>query len=161
MRKTPAELQFRAFVATDAAVLGPWLAEAGLAVPSGGSSKHWSERLVSDPRIRSRAACQGEDLVGFYRLDVAPDGAGELTFIVAPLRRRRGIGRALVEQALQEARDLQLRRMLAVVRSHNRGALDLLLDCGFEETGASAPDYVHLERILHRAGRPQPLEISP
>ena len=54
---------------------------------------------------------------------------------VAPASRRLGIGRALIERLLEEARDLSLTRILLEVREKNTGAIALYVSMGFEREG--------------------------
>lgn len=143
-------------------LLGPWLQEAGLGAPPWVDSKTWGHRLMHDPRIVCRVACRaGGEVVGFSRLDFAPDRTAEITLIVAPQWRGVGIGKALLEHALQECRRLRMRRLVAIVRQSNRIALALFLEAGFEETVTDMPGHVHLERIVHSASHQPPIEIAP
>ena len=116
MPNPPPQLCFRPFAEADATVLEPWLRGAGLLVPSGTKSGSWARRITEDPRILVRVAHfagRPTEPVGFFRLDLAPDRAAELTMIVSPEYRRQGLGRALLSDALAEARSLSLRRILA------------------------------------------------
>jgi ribosomal protein S18 acetylase RimI-like enzyme len=161
MHKVRTDLEFRPFAEADAELLGRWLHTAGLGVPQGLGSGAWGRRVVADPRIVCRAAVVAGDPVGFYRLDLAPDRTAELTLIVAPGRRRQGIGRVLLEAMLGEARQRGLRGVVAVVQETNVPALSFFRAAGFEESGVAMPGFVHLARLVHRADRQPPLEISP
>jgi ribosomal protein S18 acetylase RimI-like enzyme len=154
-------LRFRPFAIEDANLLGAWLAAVGLGVPPGVANRNWAERLVHDPHISCWAAQIGSRTVGFFRLDTGPDQQAEITLIVAPGRRRRGVGRRMFDEALRQARRRGLRRILAVVRESNSAALDFFSDAGFDRVGAKTPEHVHLERLVHRAERQPPLEIQP
>ncbi len=122
----------------------------------------WSARMAGgDARIHALAAMQGRMPIGFVRLDLAPDRSAELTLIVDPRHRRRRIGHALVERALEEARRLGLRRIVALVRPENEPALRLFAAQGFEPSGTRMIGFEHLVRVVHRADRERPLEIVP
>ncbi len=162
MPKPPPELRFRAFREADATILGPWLRDAGLLVPPGTEDGSWGQRILEDPRILVRAAYFSDrptEPTGFFRLDMAPDRVAELTLIVAPEFRRRGVGRLLLAGALVDARHLGLRRLLAMVEEDNRVGLRFFLDEGFEETGVRLPRFLQLARVVHGADRQPPLEI--
>lgn len=161
MHKAPPGLEFRPFVEADAEVLGAWLEAAGLGVPAGLGTGAWGRRVVADPRIVCRAALWQGRLVGFYRLDIAPDRTAELTLITAPSERRRGVGRALLEGSLATARRRGLRGLIAVVQDNNHSAVSFFAQEGFEISGVAMPRFVHMVRIVHRADRQPPLEITP
>ena len=59
MHKARRAIHFRPFEERDAALLGRWLADAGLGVPTGMDSGAWGRRVVADPRIVCQAACAG------------------------------------------------------------------------------------------------------
>jgi GNAT superfamily N-acetyltransferase len=153
-------IQLRPFAVGDAPRLAKWLALAGLAVPAGTPAEVWVKRIQGNDRILCLSAVDVRDrLIGFLRLDIGPDRVAELTLIVAPEHRRRGLGRRLLEAVLVEARRRGLRRLTAAVSDHNDGALQFFLDGGFEETGHWLPGFVHLSRVVHGADRQPPLEI--
>lgn len=163
MPNSPPQLCFRPFGEADATVLEPWLREAGLLVPPGTKSGSWARRITEDPRILVRVACfagRPAEVVGFFRLDLAPDRVAELTMIVSPEHRRKGLGRALLAAALAEARSLSLRRILAMVVGDNHAGFGFFLDRGFEETGIHLQGFRQLARVVHGADRQPPLEIS-
>ena len=169
---------FRSFQVADAELLGAWLAAAGLGAPPWVASQTWAERMVSDPRISCRAAIRravegpvvepahgavdaGGEIVGFCRLDIAPDRSAELTLVVAPTRRRAGVGSALLEDALDQARELGLRRLTALVQTDNDPGFRFFASSGFEETAPPVPGFIHFCRLVHRSQSVRPLEIRP
>lgn len=153
-------LQFRPFRATDSALLGAWLTACGLGVPPGVDDHTWARRIIRDPNILCWAAIQGGRTVGYLRLDLGPDRSAELTLIVHPERRRIGLGMALLDHALRRARATGLSRLLVVVETHNEAAQSFFIQAGFETTGTSN-GHVRLSRLVHRADKQPPLEISP
>lgn len=157
-----ADLLFRPFAVADVPLLGAWLEDAGLGLPSVLARGDWGNRLISDPRILCRAAVLKDNSVaGFYRLDFAPDRSAEVTLIVSPERRRMGVGRRLLAAALAEARRVGLNRLLAVIHDGNRAAADFFEEAGFEPSGVLMPGFLHLARIVHRSDFQPPLEITP
>lgn len=158
----PATAHFRAFEDADGPLLADWLGQAGLRVPPDLADGR-CERLRDDPRILLRTAVtQDGRPLGFSRLDVAPDDTGEITLIVKPDRRGRGLGRGLLEDVIEQGRHLSLRRLYAVVEEHNVVALGFFVSAGFERTGVWMSGYVHLHRLLHRShADPEPIEIDP
>ncbi len=164
----PNEFRFRPFALEDVPVLGAWLEGAGLGVEGLLARSDWGQRVIRDPRILCRAAIAtgsvtrtgaADAVVGYFRLDLAPDRSAEVTLIVHPLHRRGGIGGALLAAALTEARRVGLRRMLAVIHDHNDGALEFFEKAGFEPAGVVMPGFVHLARMVHRSDHQPPLEI--
>jgi GNAT superfamily N-acetyltransferase len=162
MRKALAAIRFRQFDERDVETLARWLGDAGLGVPARVGAEVWGRRLCRDPRILCRVACDeaGESL-GYLRLDIAPDRAAELTIIVGPSERRRGVGRALIEEAVRVARGSGLRRILAMVDRGNRVGREFFLSCGFEFRHTALEGFALLERIVHGADSQPPLEIVP
>ena len=153
-------LRYRKFRDEDLQILSPWLVAAGLGVPPGVSREQWGRRLREDARIVCRAGTgRDHQVVGFFRLDLAPDNTAEITLIVAPGRRRQGFGRALLEASLAEARRIGLRRLIAVVDVANQAACTFFQDAGFERSGRPMEGYVLLERMVHRADHKPPIEI--
>lgn len=74
--------------------------------------------------------------VGQVRIEVGPDGIGEVGISIAPSARGAGIGRSLLAAALSEAsRTLPLTMFLARVRIDNRRSLALFRGAGFVERG--------------------------
>jgi ribosomal protein S18 acetylase RimI-like enzyme len=156
-----APLAFRPFEAGDLPLLEAWLAEARLGAPAGVSRRALLRRLLEDERILVFAAERDGAVVGFARLDLAPDRSAELTLIVDPGRRRRGAGRALLLRVLEEARSRGLRRLVAVVAHANEVGRAFFAEVGFEPSDVRVPGFDHLERVVHRSDREEPLEIVP
>ncbi|MDC5696409.1 GNAT family N-acetyltransferase [Intrasporangium calvum] len=73
---------------------------------------------------------------------------------VAPRARGRGVGEALVNAVLQEARRLGKTEVVLEVGSHNVGALALYERCGFVRTGGTEPhprrEDIHEIEMVHR-----------
>ena len=61
---------------------------------------------------------------------------------VDPGHRRRGVGKALLHAAIEQARAAGARRLMLRVLAHNTSARDLYAACGFEVEG------VHRELFL-------------
>jgi GNAT superfamily N-acetyltransferase len=162
MRKDLPEIHFRPFAEGDVELLEAWLEGAGLGAPPWVSSETWGHRLMHDPRIICRAAYLPDGaVVAFLRLDVAPDRTAEVTVVVAPGWRDKGIGVLVIDDALAEARGMRLRRLVAVIKAPNRPAQALFKISGFEPSGTEMPGYHHLERLIHSADHQPPLEIKP
>jgi len=78
------------------------------------------------------AELPGSGVVGYFVLWIV-DGEGELANLaVAPDHRRRGIGSALLERALERAREGGVRSLFLEVRVSNDEALRLYEGRGFE-----------------------------
>lgn len=159
---TTVPISFRAFRVADAPRLERWLTAAGMPLPDRVSRDVWADRMSGgDPRIHALAAIAVRTAVAFLRLDLAPDRSAELTLIVDPRHRRRGVGAQLVERAIAEARRIGLRRLAAMVRPENDAALRLFANHGFEPSAVRMIGFLHLARVVHRADTERPLEITP
>lgn len=153
-------LLIRPFAAEDAELLGAWLTAVGLGVPSAIATETWANRMITDPHISCWAAHDRMGKVlGFFRLDTGPDLQSEITLIVAPGQRRSGIGRRLLDEALDQARSRGICKIRAVVNETNAAALEFFDAAGFSPNGHNTPGNIHLHRLLHRADRQPPLEI--
>ncbi|WP_161602682.1 GNAT family N-acetyltransferase [Thermomonospora catenispora] len=101
------------------------------------------ERAVPDserPRLSYRVvAAEGERLVGFVSVSVMPYARvrhrGHVVMGVRASHTGRGVGRALLERAIAEARSRGLSRLELTVMTHNRRALALYTRCGFQVEG--------------------------
>ncbi len=162
MQESRHVLEFRPFASQDMGLLGAWLAKAGLGVPAL-APEQLARRLTQDPAIVCFTVCSGDAVVGFMRLDLSPDHAAEVTLLVRPDRHRRGVGRAILERAIELARERGWQRLWALVRAENDPALRLFEAAGFIEGDNPLPGYAHLLRLVHRrpAGTVAPLEITP
>ena len=80
-------------------------------------------------------AAAGPDLLGFVLLSIVADEAEILTLAVAPAHRRRGIARALLEQAIVSAKASGASTLFLEVSTANPGAIGLYTTYGFVETG--------------------------
>jgi RimJ/RimL family protein N-acetyltransferase len=132
------------------------LAEAVGSEPEGWLIADDSWRGVSDERRYLKAlrrhphaavfvAEVGDEVVG--RLSVARDPhpasfhVADLGLMVAAGHRRRGIGRALLEQAVDWARASNVRKLELHVFPHNEGAIALYESMGFEREGYRTGHY--------------------
>ncbi len=162
---SPSSIHVRPFCLADAGAVEPWLQGPGLSLPRGAARLQWPHRLLADARIVARVAVHGAHLVGFVRLDCGPDRVADLTLVVAPEFRRRGLGRLLFDAALVSARQLGLRQLVASVDTGNAVAIDFFVDRGFAfedgaAAGASTSGRFLLTRIVHAGDHREPLEIE-
>ena len=94
-----------------------------------------------------RAALEGR-LAGAVRVSF-PTGTVMLDMLaVDPERRRRGVGRALLNHGLNRGRKAGLRRAWVQVRPELMGAMALHRSLGFRESGPSGSETVLLELVL-------------
>lgn len=101
----------------------PWSAESCASFAAAGEG--WLAR---------RAGPEGE-AAGFLAARIAADECEILNLVVAPVHRRQGIGRRLVEQALAAARAGGARRCWLEVRASNAGAMAFYESLGFRRAG--------------------------
>lgn len=78
---------------------------------------------------------RGEALEGFVLFRIAADEAEILIIAVAPAQQSRGLGRALLDEALRAAADAGARAMWLEVAVDNAPALGLYARAGFDEAG--------------------------
>ncbi len=67
--------------------------------------------------------------------------------VVSPHARGKGLGKALIEQALQYFKEKGLKRSGLWVGEHNLKAKKLYMDCGFKEVGKKGK-WIRMERDL-------------
>ena len=110
----------------------------------------------------SPTVIQGRDIVGTYILRPNQSGGGShvanAAFMVAPEARGQGIGRAMGEHCLSEARRLGFRAMqFNFVVSTNESAVRLWQQLGFEIVGTLPGAFRHPEKgyidvyVMHRS----------
>lgn len=159
MPDTSETLQLRPFRLSDAAVVGPWLVGPGLSLPQGTQRDQWPERLLRDQRIVAMVAHERGVSIGLVRLDCGPDGVADVTIVVAPEHRRRGQGRRMFDAALQRAREVGMRRLVAYVDFANEAALQFFGDCGFDAQGVHG-SRIRLDRLVHAGDAMPPLDVG-
>jgi len=161
MHKALDSIRFRGFVGSDVELLGAWLQGSGLTFPGGVAVSTWGRRLSEDPLIICQAACEADArVVGFYRLDLAPDRSAEITIIVDPTRRRQGVATAMMSEILAVARREGISRLLAVIDEGNRGGKELFLGFDFEARAEQISQYQYFERMIHSSQSQPPLEVT-
>ena len=87
-------------------------------------------------------ACEGEDVYGstYGLLDRKQEDAGRVGGMwVAPSKRRKGFGRALLGAVFTWARKRKLNRLRLWAPAHSPGAVALYREAGFRETGNCHP----------------------
>jgi RimJ/RimL family protein N-acetyltransferase len=98
------------------------------------------ERRDELPRRSFRVVAEEDDrLIGYVGVSVLPyaraQHCGHLVVGVRASHTGRGLGRALLEETVQQARKRELRRLELTVMTHNRAALALYTRCGFQVEG--------------------------
>jgi ribosomal protein S18 acetylase RimI-like enzyme len=104
-----------------------------------------------DPKTRCYVALSDLGIIGSYILKANQPGLGSHVanagFMVSPSARGRGIGRAMAEHCLHEARRLGFRAMqFNFVVATNRPALRLWKDLGFRIVGTLPGAFRHTQR---------------
>lgn len=151
-------LRLRPFVLADAGTIEPWLSAPGLTLPAGRLRSQWPQRLLADGRIKVLVAELHGRRIGFVRLDCGPDDIAEITLVVAPGMRRGGLGSAMFLTALQQARALRLRGLVASVDLANATALAFFDAQGFRPEGVVG-GRVRMWRFVHAGDHAAPLDV--
>ena len=114
-------------------------------------AKPWDEaamaQFVASPEalclVGSTADSSGGTLGGLLIARKAADEAEILTFCVAPACRNAGLGRALLETAVQELHEVGAKRLLLEVADGNEAALKLYRSLGAVLVGKRERYYEH------------------
>jgi ribosomal-protein-alanine N-acetyltransferase len=107
---------------------------------------HWSAQELAQLEtsgVRIWVAMQNDELAGAVASREAVGEAEILNLAVAPAWRGRGMGRRLMETALEEAISAGVRRVFLEVRESNAGARRFYLRLGFAEAGRRRGYYQH------------------
>ena len=123
---------------------GRWLGAEG-PVDRDEHRRRWANRLATDDGVHLVAEVPDGDVaggsvaggwvVGQASLDLAPYGVASLGMLVDAGWRRRGVGTALVQAAVDAARDHGCHKVSLQVWPHNEGARALYRSLGFEDEG--------------------------
>jgi GNAT superfamily N-acetyltransferase len=157
-------MRFEPFQRDDSTRLVDWLRATplqGLGVPPAGS--RWVEHLLSDPNVDAFMAKdeEGTDL-GFARVNFLPDRTAEITVIVDPRQRRRGVGAALVGEAVERCRRRGRSVLAAICARTNRVARKFFEAAAFRPAKTQIEGFDRLELWLHESnGKESPLLIEP
>jgi ribosomal-protein-alanine N-acetyltransferase len=93
-----------------------------------------------DPTTKLWLEKNGTQLTGFLLMRIIAPEAEILTFAVSPAFQRKGIGRKLLTQALQELTSQGIASVFLDVHEGNHAAIILYQSLGFKEI-ARRPDY--------------------
>jgi ribosomal protein S18 acetylase RimI-like enzyme len=154
------DLHLELFSPADAPLIEPWFQAPGLSLPCGPAAGDWARRMLQDPRILAYVAWSDGGPIGFLRLDMGPDRVAELTVVVAPERRRQGVGTELLARALAEGERRGLRHLSAVVSLDNGAARAFFEAARFEPHATSLTDSCRFVRRIARSSECEPLEIE-
>jgi UDP-2,4-diacetamido-2,4,6-trideoxy-beta-L-altropyranose hydrolase len=108
----------------------------------------WLAARLADPGTRLWIAEEDGVPAGQVRVDLE-GGTGTVSIAVAPDRRGRGVGSAILRAMLIEMeRDVEARRLRAVAHDENRTSIRAFERIGFRRRGRSERGFVVLERDL-------------
>ncbi|MEM9724617.1 MAG: ribosomal protein S18-alanine N-acetyltransferase [Pseudomonadota bacterium] len=143
----PFRLRVRSDIQDDAEA---WRAHAALRAEAFPNGAPWSAESIANlcksPAVVCLEARSGAALVGFLLLRVAGDEAEILTLCCGAKSRRRGVGRALVEGALREAKNAETKAVFLEVAVGNGAARALYSAAGFENVGRRPGYYPRTDR---------------
>jgi len=97
----------------------------------------WDEAHLKSPRLVMRA---DDKVLGWAALSAVSrrsvySGVAELTIYVTESARGKGIGRALLEQLIEESEQAGIWTLQASIFPENVASIELHLKCGFREVG--------------------------
>jgi len=99
----------------------------------------WDEpammRFAASPEVLCLIGLVKNAAVGFFIARKASDEAEILTFGVAPGFRKMGLGRAMLDAAMERLRTSGAKRLFLEVEEGNEAALQLYLSCGGKAVG--------------------------
>jgi RimJ/RimL family protein N-acetyltransferase len=128
-----------------------WLATDG-SWRSVGEERRYLRTIARYPHAAVFVAEEGERIVGRLSLARDPNPASahvaDLGLMVAASHRRRGIGRGLLEAAVQWARESGVRKLELHVLPHNKAAIALYEGFGFRREGVRKGQYRRNGRYL-------------
>jgi ribosomal protein S18 acetylase RimI-like enzyme len=114
------------------------------------TSRADAEAFWLSDKVQTYVACEGADVVGSYILKANQPGLGSHVanagYMVRDDQQGRGIGRAMCEHSLEEARNAGYEAMqFNIVVSTNEAAVALWKKMGFEIVGTLPKAFRHLE----------------
>ena len=89
----------------------------------------------------SVVAVAGRQVIGMIHVEASRHGFGEIGMLVDRGWRGRGVGSALVQAAISQARGQGLHKLCLEVFAHNTAAIALYRKCGFAEEGRRPGQY--------------------
>lgn len=100
---------------------------------------NWSERSIAEAAAYAGGVVLvselGSEVTGFLIARVTGDEAEILNLAIAPERRRKGDGRALIEAVLAESKLRGVKRVFLEVRDSNENAIAFYSKHGFSKVG--------------------------
>lgn len=100
------------------------------------------DAILSEQRVFKKA-CDENELMGYYILFILENEAHLENLSVKPCFQNKGIGRALLQDAIQEAHAHQVEAIYLEVRESNKKAISLYKKAGFFEIGIRKKFYVN------------------
>ncbi|MFZ1991217.1 MAG: ribosomal protein S18-alanine N-acetyltransferase [Alphaproteobacteria bacterium] len=97
--------------------------------------------LLENPARSGSLALAGGEPAGFIMIQTTPDEAEVLTLVVARQSRRQGVGRRLIEWAIERSAGAGCVRILLEVSESNEAARALYSQAGFQQIGARSGYY--------------------
>jgi ribosomal-protein-alanine N-acetyltransferase len=108
----------------------------------------YSAWVLRDESSAGSGSAEGAGILGYFLLMAAVDEAHLLNISVAPGHQGRGVGLALLNKAVQTARDHRARSMILEVRPTNQRAIAVYQRYGFTRIGLR-PGYYPISSQNH------------
>jgi len=146
-------MKLRPLVESDAAMLFAWRCDSDVVHssikrerPSEDGHRAWMiERMLAARYKALIAEADDGASVGTCTFLVTEDGMVWLSYMVAPELRGRGVGAALVNEAL---RNSGAREVLLEIREDNGRSLAVAIKCGFEEVLRRKDGFVQFRKVI-------------
>ena len=103
--------------------------------------------LLANPSRSGALALKGDEPAGFIMVQILPDEAEVLTFVVARQFRRQGAGQRLLSWAVENAQNAGCSRVLLEVAETNEAARALYEQLGFGQIGARSGYYARSQGV--------------
>jgi ribosomal protein S18 acetylase RimI-like enzyme len=119
--------------------------------------EYWHDRVINAAAGRENAlfvAEDGHEWIGLVGGWVFEEAGSQVPYLISmwvdPGYRGRGIGQALVEQAIDWVRGRGMDHLIVEVEATNRNAISLYTRCGFRPTGEVRPHptYPGLQEVM-------------
>lgn len=108
----------------------------------------WFEKKLADPGCKMYILEDHGDRLGSIRIDILDEKGkiGEISYMIAPDKRRHGYGRKILELIEKKARETGIEVLTGLVKADNPASCRCFENCGY--TAAYAGDIVSYTKLI-------------